>query len=176
MNVNGDIMKASLKLIDEGDFRGANSLLEPLLKRDKRKTLSPDEECDAVGLVGKNYQRLGMHKAALPFAMKHLELTIQLYEKGSMDHAIALDWVGQVQTELQDFKSAKKHFKDALAIYKDLGMEKSTVSVEPSFCPLSLSFSAGAWGNVDAPCKTRLGSGALDSSTGGIHQSQGGDG
>lgn len=49
---------------------------------------------------------------------------IQLCGKGSEAHA-TLSELGRVETGLKDFKSAKKRFNDAMAIYKELWMEKS---------------------------------------------------
>src|SRR3990167_970318 len=123
-NVDGAIDSAA-KLFQEGNYKGSIALLEPFLKGEKKKTLSPVQEYVVVAALGKTNELLGNHKAALLHVKRNVELSVQLYGKGSKDHASALNGLGQIETVLKDYKSAKKHFNDAGAIYKELGTEKS---------------------------------------------------
>ena len=100
-------------------------MVEPLLKGEKKKTLSPQQERLVGIILGKSMNFLGNHKSALPHMKRAVELSIQLSGKGSKHHATALNGLGQVEMGLKDYKSAKKRFNDMKAIYKELGMEKS---------------------------------------------------
>src|SRR3990167_4840758 len=123
-NVN-DAIDSAAKLFQEGNYKGSIALLEPFLKGEKKKTLSPVQEYVVVAALGKSNELLGNHKAALLHVKRSVELSVQLYGKGSKDHALALNGLGQIETVLKDYKSAKKHFNDAGAIHKELGTEKS---------------------------------------------------
>src|SRR3990167_5308408 len=120
-----DIIDSADKAFEEGNYKSVISLLEPLLKGKKKKTLSPSQERDAVGLMSTAFRFLHDYKSALPHAKRYLQLEIQVCGKGSKEHAIALQEVGLVETGLKDYKGAKRRFNDAMAIFKELGMETS---------------------------------------------------
>src|SRR3990167_2800641 len=120
-----NIIASADKAVHEGNYKGAISMAEPLLKGEKKKTLSPLQEARVHHFVCAAYRFIGEYRTALPHAKRYLELAAQLRGKGSLGHAIALQELGLVETKLKDGKSAKKRFNDALAILKELGMEKS---------------------------------------------------
>src|SRR3990167_7353032 len=68
-----DIITSALKALNEGNYKPAIALVEPLLKGKKKKMLSPEEEQLALSVVGKSYEFLGNFKAALPHAKRYLE-------------------------------------------------------------------------------------------------------
>src|SRR3990167_6805199 len=128
MNVENnvdDIIDSASDAMDEGNYKEAIAMVEPLLKKEKKKTLSPLQEMGVRDVLAQCYRLLDDVKSALPHSMRGLELNIQLYGKGSKEHAMALKGVGMVERNLKDFKGAKKRFNDAMAIYKEVGMEKS---------------------------------------------------
>ena len=84
-----NVIESALKLRQEGNYKGSNALLEPLLK--EKKTLSPSQECNVVLVCMKNYELLWDCKSALPHAKKGVDLSIQVFGKGSEEH---LEWVG----------------------------------------------------------------------------------
>src|SRR3990167_2667628 len=120
-----DIIKSANGAMDEGNYKEAIAMVEPFLKKEKKKTLSPTQEKGVRDVLAQGYYLLGDAKSALPHSMREVELTIQLYGKGSEGHANALQAVGIVDTKFKNFKSATKRFNDAMAIYKALGMERS---------------------------------------------------
>src|SRR3990167_8978291 len=120
-NTAEKILASGLELLKKGDYKRAIALVEPLLKGGKKKTLSLEDENAVVMILGKSYQLLGNYKAALPHAKRAVELSIQMYGKGSEYHATTLIGLGQMEIGLKDYKSAQKHFDDAMAIFKELG-------------------------------------------------------
>jgi len=120
-----DIIACANKMYGEGNYRGAVAALEPLLRKERRKTLSPAQELDVVYVSNNSYRFLDQPKAALPHMKRALELTIQVNGKGSKGHASALHGLGLLERELKDYPSAKMRFKEGLAILVALGEEKS---------------------------------------------------
>ena len=125
MDVNTGIIDTASKAKDEGNYKEAIAMLEPLLKKEWKKTLSPVQERRLRDVLSQCYFLLRDPKSALPHSMRELELAIQVCGKGSEEHADALQGLGMLESESKDYKGAVKHFNDALAIYKELGMKKS---------------------------------------------------
>ena len=87
-----DIIASANKAFREGNYKGALSLLEPLLKKEKRKTLSPMQELAVASTCSGAHRCLANYKTAFPHAKRVLELAIQLC-KGSKEHADVLqEW------------------------------------------------------------------------------------
>src|SRR3990167_3958448 len=105
-NVNHIIIDTARKAYMEGNYKGSIALLEPLLKGEKKKTLSPEQERIVVGLLSNVFRFFDDNKSALPHARRRLELSIQLNGKVSDEHASALESMGLAEAELKDFKSA----------------------------------------------------------------------
>jgi hypothetical protein len=68
-----------------GNYRGAVSLLDPLLRHRAKEKTSPQQECDVVGWLSDCYRMLSDEKAALP----HAQL-LALEQQRSQQHAGAL--------------------------------------------------------------------------------------
>src|SRR3990167_10843598 len=96
-------------------------------------------------ILGKRNMALGNHKAALPHAKRAVELSIQMYGKGSEYHATTLSGLGQMEMGLKDYKSAQKHFDDAMAIFKELGMEKRVGYGNLLVCLAKVDFDQERW-------------------------------
>src|SRR3990167_2569438 len=104
MNVENnmdDIIDSANDAKDEGNYKEAIAMVEPLLKKEKKKTLSPKQEMDVRDVLSQCYHLLDDGKSALPHSMRKLELTIQLYGKGSKEHARALSGLGMVERDLK---------------------------------------------------------------------------
>src|SRR3990167_5593259 len=85
----------------KGNYKSVIAMLEPLLKGEKKKTLSPSQEMEAVSRLCGAFRFLDNCKAALPHAKRWSELAILLDGKGSKEHAFALQELGLVETMLK---------------------------------------------------------------------------
>jgi hypothetical protein len=85
MDVRGSVdetIEQARKELDAGNYRGAVALLEPLLRPRAKEKLSPQQECDVVGLLSSCYRFLDDDKAALPHAQQRLALEQHLHCQG----------------------------------------------------------------------------------------------
>jgi tetratricopeptide (TPR) repeat protein len=108
------------KARDAGNYRGAVSLLQPLLK----EKLSPQQERDVVMWLSSCYRSLNDYKAALPHAQRGVVLVQEVHGSRSLNHALALKGLCIVQCGLKDFIAARKTIAEALAIMGERALQQ----------------------------------------------------
>src|SRR3990167_8179847 len=107
------------KMFGEGNYKGAIAVLEPLLRKWRKKT--PKQEWEVAAALSASYRFWDEPRAALPHARRNLQRAKELCGKGSKEHADALIDLGVVKMQLKDFASAKKKFHHGAVILVKLG-------------------------------------------------------
>jgi hypothetical protein len=106
-------------LIRMGDYRGALELVHPWTK----KKLQPLEELGVVTAAGNCYRCLSDFKSSLRFALRRVALLASVAPR-SLDYAVALKEVCEVQTGLKSFPAARKAILEALATVEALDSQQ----------------------------------------------------
>jgi tetratricopeptide (TPR) repeat protein len=127
MDVRGSVDETIGQVVQEfnvGNYRGAVSLLEPLLRPRAKEKLSPQQECDVVACLSSSYGFLSDEKSALPHTQRWVALEKQLHGPRSQHRAVALKVLCMVHRGLQAFPQARKAITEALGIMDELGLQQ----------------------------------------------------
>lgn len=91
----------------------------------KKDGITPLQEREALNILSACYVAFADYKSIIPYAKRHVEITIQIFGKESEEHACSILSICTVAIATRSFKHARDILTRAMKMMEKLGLDKS---------------------------------------------------